>query len=743
MSLSKKQSQLEIDIENARSQKDWGTVWNLFRKYAKINPDSLLEQLAHAEHALDNYDLSQARACLEKAKAIDPENEEVFALYGRLEYIAKDIDKAFGYLSLIHLPPPEHILFPRTLRLLLQSWQLKGLCQEARHEYKQADNTYKELLDLAVRSYNNLTSIDPLSKPFVETALCNLPLLQFDDVFTSTQLSRRALFVPFELSPNFLHATLRHLAHLLLRETCAASYPQLQEERSFSNLRYTPHTATEEALLALLKSSHDNPSPIDLYEDITLAYSRLNLYSPIVDAYERLLSFQIGDVHQLMQLAMSLMSSGRYRRSLYVLQDCSRRDPVNPVFLLLIVKLCINHLRQTTMGLEYAEKAEKVLEDRPENWVWLARSRLAVGICCGKLALEAKSFEQRKEYQKKALHSLLQARQLDPNDASICFNLALIFADVRDISRALKFVRKSLALDRTNSNAWGLFGLLLSSQKRFTVALTVITQALSEDPTNICLTLIKAKLEQVLDQPVQALQTYRSAFGHYSAVLQEKNPQLPEEPKLGASSVHSGGTAETRTTHRRTVTSIDDNVSVALSHARSHVLSLHTNSKDHPDEVAPKTDPMLTNLWLATAEAFAQAEQYSDAVECLHEARSLDSTSAEVFYQEGCMMEMQDQGADALSQYTRALSIDFNHVMAHIRIAMIYMRIKDYNLAEQMLSTVLRFEPTCHQAWFQLGTVLKEKHGEEKRAAECFQRAVELDKTAPVMPFSTIVRILP
>ena len=40
-----------------------------------MNPDSLLEQLAHAEHALDNYDLSQARACLEKAKAVDPENE--------------------------------------------------------------------------------------------------------------------------------------------------------------------------------------------------------------------------------------------------------------------------------------------------------------------------------------------------------------------------------------------------------------------------------------------------------------------------------------------------------------------------------------------------------------------------------------------------------------------------------------------------------------------------------------------
>lgn len=50
----------------------------------------------------------------------------MFALYGRLEYIAKDIEKAYGYLSLIHMPPNDQILYPRTLRLLLQSWQLKG-----------------------------------------------------------------------------------------------------------------------------------------------------------------------------------------------------------------------------------------------------------------------------------------------------------------------------------------------------------------------------------------------------------------------------------------------------------------------------------------------------------------------------------------------------------------------------------------------------------------------------------------
>ncbi len=70
------------------------------------------------------------------------------------------------------------------------------------------------------------------------------------------------------------------------------------------------------------------------------------------------------------------------------------------------------------------------------------------------------------------------------------------FLNFAQISRALKFVRKSLVLDKTNSNALGLFGLLLSSQKRFTVALTVITQALIEDPANMWYERAKKKREK-------------------------------------------------------------------------------------------------------------------------------------------------------------------------------------------------------------------------------------------------------
>lgn len=61
------------------------------------------------------------------------------------------------------------------------------------------------------------------------------------------------------------------------------------------------------------------------------------------------------------------------------------------------------------------------------------------------------------------------------------------------------------------------------------------------------------------------------------------------------------------------------------------------------------------------------------------------------------MMEMQDMLSDAVVQYQRVLAIEFSHIMARIRIATICQKSKDLNLAEQIISAVLRMEPTSHQ----------------------------------------------
>jgi len=488
-----------------------------------------------------------------------------------------------------------------------------------------------------------------------------------------------------------------------------------------------------------------------VYEDICLTYAGLDIYSPVVESYERFLSQRFGDIHQWVQLGLALMSAGKNRRAFNILVECLARDSKNPVVLLLATKLCINHLEQTQLGLTYATKTIEILGDRYDGKIWGARAHMAAGIANSKLALEAKSYSVRKRVQEEALRHLLTAYKLDPNDSKILYNLGLIFADIRDISRGIKYVRKSLALDKTSSSSWNLLSMLLSAQKKYKIALSICTHALSEDPTSICLTLTKAKLEQVLDEPLQALQTYKSCFAYFSAspqneVTSKDNPAasvysdgrtVASSRRLNGNAANPTGTVVLASQHG----SIEDALSAGPSQPRALSHSLHAYSKEHPDEVAPTGDPMLTRLWLSAAEAFAQAGQFIDAVECLQEAKALDSTNPEIFYQEGCMMEMQELYLDSLTQYQKALAVDTSHSMSMIRMATVnYERTKNLALAEHLLTSVLRSDPTCHQAWFQLGVVLKSKTGEEARAAECFQRAIELDKTAPVLPFHSIPR---
>jgi len=59
-----------------------------------------------------------------------------------------------------------------------------------------------------------------------------------------------------------------------------------------------------------------------------------------------------------------------------------------------------------------------------------------------------------------------QAADNAPLNQKVLFNLALIHADTRNITHALKLVRKSLELNASHVRSWVLLALLLTSRKQ-------------------------------------------------------------------------------------------------------------------------------------------------------------------------------------------------------------------------------------------------------------------------------------
>jgi len=181
-------------------------------------------------------------------------------------------------------------------------------------------------------------------------------------------------------------------------------------------------------------------------------------------------------------------------------------------------KLCINHLNETHPAIQFAQQALKL------GGTNVVKAYHALGLGYSKLSTLVRSNEERKEAQKKALDALQNAYELDRDDYLIAFHLSLQYAEIRDVAKALQYIKLSLSLNSTYSESWNLLALLLSSQKHYADALVTCKTGLQEC-SDINLLITKAKLEQALGNTTQALLTYKDAF----AVWKKTEKQKPQD----------------------------------------------------------------------------------------------------------------------------------------------------------------------------------------------------------------------
>eukprot|EP01133_Synstelium_polycarpum_P007518 gene7518-8797_t len=402
---------------------------------------------------------------------------------------------------------------------------------------------------------------------------------------------------------------------------------------------------------------------------------------------------------------------------------------------------------EALLALHHAEQIMAL--SNPHDNVMLSKAYLLIGVAHEKKALECKSYNEKQKNQKESLSNLQMAYRYDPSDHQVPYHLALIYADIRETRLGLKYIQESLAINPDEPAAWNLLSLLLSSNKAYELAYRSVKHALNQSPSNLELLLAKAKLEIALDDGSQALLTYRSAMTHLAnqtltstldicddlESMPRNRNQSGAPSSLVSFDIRSGGTTESRSTHRAPASDVmsgdaedspRDHLGVKISEGHALI-----NSRDNQRRVT---------LWLSIAEAFTRQHMFEDAAACLSQAGVLAPHNPDVFYQQGFLLDIQELRADALIHYHKALAIEPGHTNSAIRVAVNHFNSGDLLLAENNLTTILRSsDPTSHYAWFQLGLVLKAK-GEIDPAAGCFQRAIELDKTSPLIPYETISR---
>ncbi|URD82404.1 cyclin-dependent kinase inhibitor [Musa troglodytarum] len=320
---------------------------------------------------------------------------------------------------------------------------------------------------------------------------------------------------------------------------------------------------------------------------------------------------------------------------------------------------------------------------------------LACKVCCENTscaeeaqARSSSSDSERVSRQSEALKVLEKTeRMIHGKDYKTIFNLSLEHAEQRKLDAALRYAKQLLKLEAgSNVDAWILLARILTAQKRFVDAETIINAALEQtgkwDQGELLQT--KAKIQIAKGQLKNAIETYT----HLLAIIQ-----------LRTKSFNYG------------------------------LMSLKGGKSDRSLEI---------QTWHDLANVYISMSLWREAEICLSNLKDICPYSALRWHATGQLYEAKGLPQEALGAYAKALDIEPAHVPSLVSRAIVLRHLGDWSLdvIRSLLTDALRLDRTNHIAWFNLGLIYKAEGARSAlEAAECFQTAAFLKETAPVEPF--------
>ncbi|EFA78399.1 hypothetical protein PPL_09050 [Heterostelium album PN500] len=391
---NKKLIAIEADIEKARSDKDFASLLSLLKKYSKITSSNneILECLVNAERYIADENYHDAQIMLDRASLLKPDDQEVIAYLGYVDYNRNDTKKALEDLSRLVNPYTntnnEMILNYRKINILLQAFNIKGKCQESQGQSEQALQSYENVIDIAFRYFKSFRAIDVYTRPFVIDAFIHSAMIHryFGNIGEAVKILRNCLSSQIILTASSYRYALLTLGELLLRNTTDRSYIPVLDAAGEQQIRpghfFIPADQVEESLLTLLH-----------VEQLQHSQLQQNPQSSIITDQDISLTSKFTEVHRWTQLALSLYCAGKYKRSLFIIEECLALTPNNIDLILLGSKICINQLNQFSKGIMLAKQAIGHLDSTVGDSVQLANAYLLIGVAYERRALESVQLE--------------------------------------------------------------------------------------------------------------------------------------------------------------------------------------------------------------------------------------------------------------------------------------------------------------------------------------------------------------
>ncbi|MFQ6628711.1 hypothetical protein Gotur_007800 [Gossypium turneri] len=676
------------------------------------------------ESKLDDVQVDEAESTLKEALSLN--YEEARALLGRLEYQRGNFDAAlqvFQGIDIKGLKPrmtraivertrqrklrskgdiiPPSVMSLHSVSLLLEAILLKAKSLDELGHFRDAAKECNIILDVVEAAFPNgmhegIAEDCKLQEMF-HKALELLPRLWKKAGFLGEAITayRRVLVKPWNLDPLRVASLQKDLAANLLYGGVESSLPPHLQVWGSAN----PNGNMEEAILLLLvlmqKVAYGEIKwDSDIMDHLIFALTVTGQFELLGSYVEQALPGIYERANRWYLLALCYAAAGQNEVALNLLKKVSgqseaKHKPHIPA-LLFGAKLSSQDPKHAHYGITFARSVIDSAADDQVNEHFKSQAHKFLGVCYGNGARISISDAERSVFQKESLASLNSAVFNMKEDPELIFNLSLENAVQRNLDVAFdNAMVYSNMVTEDSGRGWRLLALILSADRRFKDAETILEVALDEAGSldQLELLRLRAVLQIAQERPKQAIETYRILLSLIKTQRESRSNNFES-----AKSSDSEGVTE-------------------------RVLELAA--------------------WQDLATVYTKFGSWLDAEICVKKAKSIELYSPKSWHTSGLLFEAQSLHKEALVSFSIALSIEPDYVPSIVSTAAVLLQLGSQSslpIARSFLMNALQLDPTNHDAWMNLGLIAK-LEGSLQQAADFFQAAYELKMSAPVEAF--------
>lgn len=438
----------------------------------------------------------------------------------------------------------------------------------SKHEAQQTDmgESYKTQIDCLSKAANlamrYVQSMEKMKGPYLAVPLGHIldsAILKTHHIYIKNNRLDKALeycrqqlnYCETQSTIHIRQILSKELAEILLKGVCRGAwqkpsdiglYKQSNPSGYYGNSLFSPNEFEEEVILLLMLSEaltaskgvvlertpefhlsriHSINNVLLIQDLFTIALIPLQCY--YIDNFERSMKTSYEVKHTWYQFALTLMESKKSPlRSLLLLKEVIRMDPVDPISNMIAAKLCMTELGQYEEAIKLLEESlrkhtnneKKKKHSSPYHGDTSLKStvinnireiygqsnllhqiHLLLGIA-NALVYESDT-EASKKFRAKnladSLHHLNESIKYDINGNNYLpfYHIALHLVHQRALKDAIKYVRVSLLLNSAHLPSIQLLILCLTGLRQYEEAFDLCTAALKEYPSHLILLYIK------------------------------------------------------------------------------------------------------------------------------------------------------------------------------------------------------------------------------------------------------------